>query len=132
MLKIRRDCYEMTIQDAGTRLPHEGCGILSGKNDTVTTFYSMSNIDRSPVSYSMDPKEQFQVMKKIRESGEQMLGIYHSHVATRAFPSEKDVRLAFYPELHYVIVSLENRKHPLARAFRIEEGSVREDGIEIV
>ncbi len=131
MFKVAKRCYEEMIQDALGRLPNEACGLLSGK-DAAATFYSMTNTDRSPMTYLMDPKEQFQVFKTIRTRGEKMLGIYHSHVATEAYPSAKDVSLAFYPEVHYVLVSLAERKHPSARAFRIEEGSVREEPIELV
>ena len=120
------------IQDALRRLPHEACGLLAGKEETATTCYSMTNIEKSPVRYMMDPKEQFTVMKTIRSRDEIMLGIYHSHVASRPYPSETDVRLAFYPEVHYVLVSLENRKTPAVKAYRIEDGKIREDAIEIV
>ena len=120
------------IEDSKKRLPHEACGLLAGRSDRAATCCSMVNTDQSPVSYLMDPKEQFQIFKEIRARGERMLGIYHSHVASQAYPSAKDVDLAFYPDVHYVIVSLENRERPVARAFRIEERGVREDGIEIV
>ena len=92
----------------------------------------MENTDQSPVSYLMDPKEQFQLMKKMRSRGERMLGIYHSHVASQAYPSAKDISFASYPEVHYVIVSLAGRERPTARAFRIEEGKVREEPITLV
>ena len=122
--------YDQMIQDAERGLPNEACGILSGKEETATTFYSMTNMEKNPVRYLMDPKEQFRVMKTIRANGEKMLGIYHSHVASPAYPSATDVSLAFYPELYYVIVSLENREKPIAKAFRIEEGKVWEEPIE--
>ena len=132
MFKATQRCYEAMIEDAKKRLSNEACGLLAGKEEVATVFYSMSNTDQSPVHYLMDPKEQFDVMKKMRLQKETMLGIYHSHVATEAYPSATDIALAFYPEVYYVIVSLENRKTPVARAFRIEAGSVREDTIELV
>ena len=132
MLKITKSCYEEMIRDAKRGLPNEACGLLSGKAEMVTTFISMKNMDQSPLSYLMDPKEQFQVMKQIRARGEKMLGVYHSHVASQAYPSAKDVSFAFYPEVHYAIVSLTDRERPGARVFRIEDGEIREDSIEIV
>ena len=132
MFKATQRCYEEMIEDAKKRLPHEACGLLAGKEGVATTFYTMSNTDQSPVRYLMDPKEQFQIFKEIRSRGEKMLGIYHSHVATEAYPSAKDVTLAFYPEVHYVIVSLEDRVHPQVRAFRIENGEVREEEVVLV
>lgn len=131
MFKVAKDCYKKMIQDAVTRLPNEACGLLSG-TDAASTFYSMTNTDRSPATYLMDPKEQFQVFKTIRAQGERLLAICHSHVATEAYPSAKDVSLAFYPEVHYVLVSLTDRERPSARAFRIIEGEVQEEPIQIV
>ena len=132
MFKMTERCHQQMIEDARKGLPNEACGILAGEIETASVFYSMKNIDQNPVSYLMDPKEQFQVMKQIRSRGEKMLGIYHSHVASQAYPSAKDIGFASYPEIHYVIVSLTDRKRPSARVFRIEEGKVREDSIEIV
>ena len=132
MFKVTKACYEKMMEDAKERLPNESCGILAGKKDIATTFYSLTNTEESPVSYLMDPGEQFKVFKEIRVREEQMLGIYHSHVATEAYPSAKDVALAFYPEVHYILISLADRERPSARAFRIEEGSVREELIDIV
>ena len=120
------------IQHAQQGLPNEACGILAGAEDAASVLYSMKNTDQSPVSYLMDPKEQFQIMKKMRSRGEKMLGIYHSHVASQAYPSAKDISFASYPEVHYVIVSLAGRERPTARAFRIEEGKVREEPITLV
>ena len=132
MLRIAKSCYQQMIENAKAALPNEACGILSGASDTAAAFHAMVNTEQSPVSYLMDPKEQFQVMKKIRLNHEKMLVVYHSHVASQAYPSAKDVSFAFYPEVHYVIVSLADHKRPLARAFRIEEGKIREDAIEMV
>jgi len=132
MLKVAKPCYEEMIEDAKRRLPNEACGLLAGKGDVADVFYGMTNSEQNSVSYMMDPQEQFQVAKEMRRRGEAMRGIYHSHVATQAYPSAKDVSLAFYSNVHYVIVSLEERQHPQARAFRIEEGSVREEPIELV
>ena len=71
----------------------------------------------------MDPGEQFQVMKDIRERKEKMLAIYHSHPDSVAFPSAKDVRLAYYPDSLYIIVSLAG-DIPVLKAFSINEGEI--------
>ena len=131
MFKVTRVCYEAMLEDSKKRLPNEACGLLSGE-EVASTFYSMTNTDQSPVTYLMDPKEQFQAFKAIRAKGEKMLGIYHSHIASQAYPSSKDIALAFYPEVHYLLVSLENRNAPKVRAFRIQDGTVREEPIEMI
>jgi len=68
----------------------------------------------------------------MREGGVEMRGIFHSHVASEAFPSQKDVRLAFYPDVSYLIVSLSDMKNPVLRSFKIEAENVTEEEIKIV
>lgn len=79
----------------------------------------------------MEPKEQFRVFKEMREKGLELLGIYHSHVSTRAYPSFHDVEMAFYPEALYLIISLEDFDHPDIRAFEIRDRKIEERDIEI-
>ena len=109
--------------------PHEACGILAGKNNVVQKIYRMTNIEKSGVSYLMEPKEQFTVMKEMREQGLEMTAIYHSHPSADAYPSPKDINLAFYEDSFSVIVSLIHEE-PVIRAFKIKEGFVQE--VEII
>ena len=109
--------------------PNEACGILAGKGRVVQKVYKMTNIENSGVSYMMEPREQFIVMKEIRQQGLEMSAIYHSHPYSNAHPSPKDMSLAFYPDSVYVIVSLIH-KEPLIKAFEIKDGIVRE--VEII
>ena len=120
------------IQDALRRLPNEACGILSGGKDLAENFFAMRNTDESPLSYLMDPQEQFHVMKHIRERKEELLVIYHSHVASPAYPSSKDVQLAFYPGVYYVLISLQDPSRPEVKAYRIREGKVKEEPLKVV
>jgi proteasome lid subunit RPN8/RPN11 len=105
---------------------------LAGPSDAVTDFFPMKNVDEAAISYFMDPKEQLFVFKQMRQNGVRMNGIFHSHVASEAFPSQKDVRLAFYPDVSYLIVSLSDMKKPVLRSFRIQEEKVAEEEIKIV
>jgi proteasome lid subunit RPN8/RPN11 len=74
----------------------------------------------------MSPEEQIEIFTELGESGESLLGIYHSHPEGPASPSGMDIRLAFHPEAVYFIVSLKNKKKPEVRAFRIEKQEVTE------
>ena len=99
-------------------------GTTSGEDAHVTHIYSIRNEDHSIVSYFMDPKELLWVHKNMRSNGLDILVIYHSHTHTQAYPSATDVRLAFYPEAHYVIISLEVKGQPGIKAFRIVDGEI--------
>jgi len=111
--------------------PNEACGILAGKGNVVQRIYKMTNIEKSGVSYMMDPGEQFTVMKEMRENGLEMTAIYHSHPEASAYPSAKDISLAFYPDSLYVIASLIDEA-PAVKAFEIKDGTIREAEILII
>ena len=132
MISLPKKIYDAMIEHAKKGYPNEACGLLSGKNSgTADQFYPMKNLDEASISYFMDPKEQLGVFKKMRENGSQLAGIFHSHVASEAYPSQKDVRLAFYPEVSYLIVSLSDINKPNLRSFRIENEKVTEEEIKI-
>ncbi len=111
--------------------PNEACGILAGRNGEVSKIYKMTNIENSPVSYMLDSREQFKVIKDMRDNNLSMLAIFHSHPSSAAYPSAKDVSLAFYEDAVYIIVSL-MEKEPVVKGFSIKEGNIEEIEIEIV
>lgn len=127
---------------AQTEDPYECCGLLAGKEGVATEIYKITNLPSDDPSivdlkvpadrtlrYVMDPKEQIAAFKQMRENGTELVAIYHSHTHSPAYPSETDLRLAFYPDVHYVIVSLEDKKSPNTRAFRIIDEKIHEDEI---
>ncbi len=99
--------------------PHEACGILSGIANRVLKVYPMTNIEPSSVSYYMDPGEQFRIMKEMREAGQGMVGIFHSHPQSPAVPSPKDIHLAAYDDAIYLIVGMNAGMVEEIRAFSI-------------
>lgn len=105
--------------------------MLAGNGDIAEKIYKMTNIEKSSVSYMMDPGEQFRVMKEMRKNGHEMVAIYHSHPHSQAYPSPKDVSLAFYPDPIYLIAGFTDMDNPEVRAFRVLEGAVREVRIEL-
>jgi len=105
-------------------LPEEACGIFAGRGNTAERIYPVMNVEKSPVSYLMEPGAQLQIFREIRNSRMDMVAVYHSHPSSRAYPSNKDISLAFYPDCAYVIVGLANAEHPEIRAFHIVEGAV--------
>ncbi len=142
MLILGKDFLDKIIEHSKRALPNEACGILAGppscigqdKEDSVrrvNRVYEMTNADKSPETFFMDAKEQLKVVKEIRSLGIEMVAIYHSHVASRAYPSSHDVELAFYPEASYVIVSLKDKDNPNVRAFKIRDNKITEEKMKI-
>ena len=133
MITLSNVAYESMLAHADAGFPNEACGILAGlKEGEGSKFFPMRNMDEASISYFMDPKEQLKVFKDMRVKNLQMTGIFHSHVASVAYPSQKDVRLAFYPEPSYLIVSLSDRSRPVLRSFKIKDEKVTEEEIKIV
>ena len=131
-MRVLRGVYDAMLEHARKGYPNEACGILAGKRrDEASAFFPMRNLDESSISYFMDPKEQLQVFRKMRGLKIEMRGIVHSHVASEAYPSQKDIRLAFYPEVSYFIVSLSDFKKPVLRSFKIQDEKVTEEEITI-
>lgn len=106
--------------------PNEACGILAGIENRVSRVYFVTNTEPSPVSYLMDPQEQVRLLREMRERRERMIAIFHSHPQSPAYPSARDVSLAFYDDVIYVIVGLMERRVSEIRAFTIVEGIVTE------
>src|SRR4030066_550819 len=131
-LVIPRHLLDEIILHCREIYPNEACGILAGKGRVVQKVYKMTNIENSSVSYMMEPREQFTVMKEMREQGLEMSAIYHSHPQSDVRPSPKDINLAFYPDSLYLIVSLINEDQPAIKAFEIKNGLIREVEIFII
>ena len=80
----------------------------------------------------MDPQEQFKVMKEMRQAGLDLVGIYHSHTASKAYPSSTDVRLAYYPEAVYLIIAMADRSNPLVRGYTIVDECITEVSLDVI
>jgi proteasome lid subunit RPN8/RPN11 len=130
MIKIPQPVAAEMIKHAQSELPNEACGLLAGAGDEVQTHYTMTNIDHSPEHFSFDPQEQFAVLKQARANGQKIIANYHSHPSTPARPSDEDKRLAFDPDIVYIILSLA-AEMPDIKAFKIDENHIMQ-AIEII
>lgn len=130
MLRLPKRFSEEIIEQARSEYPNEACGLLAGKDGEATRIYPMRNADRSPVIYRMEPQEQFKVFKEIDDAGLELVGIYHSHIRSPAYPSNTDVDQAYYPEAVYLIASLAEEEGPQLRGFRIVDGRIDEVDLE--
>ena len=114
------------IAHAQHALPNEACGLLGGKSGHVSTVYPGTNSEHSPTRYLLDPIDQFNAMKTIDQSGEDLIGIFHSHPKGVAIPSEIDITQAYYPKATYVILARHNEKDWYMRAYYLVEGQINE------
>lgn len=131
-MKLRRELAEEMIAHAQNNLPNEACGILAGTGGEILAFYPATNTEHSPTRYTIDPQELLRIFREVESKGWEVMGIFHSHPVTEAYPSPTDVRLAFYPEALYFILSLRDPSRPILRAFRIVDGEVKEEPLSIL
>ena len=132
MIGLKQAHVHEIISHAREASPRECCGLIGGKADgSAQAIYRMRNVAGDPlVTYEAAPEDLFAAQRVMRERGEQLLGIYHSHPrAKNPEPSRTDIRLAYYPSAVYFIVGLDDTE-PCLRAFRISEREVRWEQIE--
>jgi proteasome lid subunit RPN8/RPN11 len=130
MLRIDDDQYGALVAHARAGYPNEACALLAGRDGAVERVYALPNAEASPTFYVVEPKAQLQAMNEMDDLGLDLVGIFHSHVATAAYPSRTDVELAAYPEAAYLILSLADPDAPVLRAFSIRDGEVTEQPLE--
>jgi proteasome lid subunit RPN8/RPN11 len=131
-LKLPQAHVDEIIAHAREDAPNECCGIIAGNNGDATKLYRAINAEASPFRYSVDPKDLLRIYRDIESNDWDVLGIYHSHTHTEAYPSPTDVRLAAWPDAHYILVSLEDEASPVVRSFRILDGEIEEEELEVV
>jgi proteasome lid subunit RPN8/RPN11 len=125
---MTRAQLETVLAQANAEAPRECCGLLLGTGDVVAAVLPARNSaaelpePRDPrVYYHVDDRTQLDAIRLERERGWEVIGIYHSHPASAARPSETDRALAFWQTPYYVIVSLADASRPDIRAFRITD-----------
>jgi proteasome lid subunit RPN8/RPN11 len=121
-MKISQALIDEMVAHAREDLPNECCGMIGGRDGAATSVVRVENSAASPLRYEMDPQGQFDALKAIEAAGDELLGIYHSHTRSAAYPSQTDVNQAVaWPEQVYVIVSLENGDAPDVKAYDLAD-----------
>ncbi|MDS1116238.1 M67 family metallopeptidase [Gordonia westfalica] len=133
MLKIDQELLDAMVAHAREDHPDEACGVIAGPegSDDPQRFIRMINAERSPTFYRFDSAEQLSVWREMDRRDEEPVVIYHSHTATEAYPSRTDISYAGEPGAHYVLVSTRDPETTEIRSYRIVDGTVTEEEIEI-
>ena len=119
-MKISKRELLLIKKHAEFETPNECCGILGGKNNQVKNVYQIDNVVGSPTRYLMDPEQQLKATLDLEDKGLEIIGFYHSHTNSEAYPSSTDVRLAVqsgWLDILYVLISVKDSE---IKAFKIE------------
>jgi [CysO sulfur-carrier protein]-S-L-cysteine hydrolase len=134
VLTIDEATYAAIVAHARADHPDEACGIVAGAagSDRPERFVPMVNAARSPTFYEFDSADLLQLYKDLDARDEEPVIVYHSHTATEAYPSRTDVSYASEPGAHYVLVSTRSADVVEFRSFRIVDGIVTEEEVQVV
>jgi proteasome lid subunit RPN8/RPN11 len=131
VLQLRRDVYLQMVADCFDKLPNEACGLLGGKGANASVAYVVTNVAQSSRIYELDPREHLRADRDAEDRGLELIGVYHSHTHTAAYPSPTDVAQAPDPNWHYVLVSLADEA-PSVRSYRIVDGNITEEPVVVL
>lgn len=121
-VSIAKRLVDEMVAHAREDLPNECCGMIAGRDGVATRVVRVENAAASPLRYEMDPQGQYNALKSIEDGGDELLGIYHSHTKSAAYPSQTDVNQAVaWPEQVYVIVSLADPDAPDVKAYLLKD-----------
>jgi proteasome lid subunit RPN8/RPN11 len=124
-MSVPRELFDGMVTHAREDDPNECCGLIGGSPGEALTLYRATNAEASPFRYSLAPAEQLDLMNRIEDAGEELVGIYHSHTRSGAWPSQTDINLAGgWPGTVWFIISLEDPDSPDVKAFTIDGSEV--------
>ncbi|HEX8094076.1 Mov34/MPN/PAD-1 family protein [Jatrophihabitans sp.] len=134
MLILPTAIYQAILAHARRDHPDEACGVVAGPagSDRPERLIEMVNAAGSPTFYQFDSMEQLKVWQAMDQADEEPVVIYHSHTATEAYPSRTDINLAQEPGAHYVLVSTADPDSIEFRSYRIVDGVVTEEPVELM
>jgi proteasome lid subunit RPN8/RPN11 len=133
MLRLPRNLYLQMVAHCIVGLPDEACGVLAGDpaTGTVVRLYPTRNAAASARVYTVDSHDLLQADRDAERAGTQLIGVFHSHTHTDAYPSATDVDQAPDSAWHYVVVSLRDT-HPVVRSYRIGDGRIEEESVVVL
>ena len=134
-MRISQDLIDEIVAHSRDDLPNECCGLIggtTGADGEMASIHRARNAAATWLRYEVHPSDQFRIMERIEEAGEDLVGIYHSHTKSEAYPSQTDINLADgWPDPLYLICSLEHPDDPVVRAFAIRDGAVEEVELDV-
>jgi [CysO sulfur-carrier protein]-S-L-cysteine hydrolase len=132
-MRLSRRDYLAVLGHCYDGLPEEACGMLAGRlrpdsivpDGRIDVVYPCRNADASARTYTVESRDLIRALRDAESRGLELVGVFHSHTHTEAWPSPTDVRQAVEPNWLYVIVSLKDGD-PVLRSFRIVDGNIDE------
>ena len=121
-MRIAQSLIDEMVAHAREDLPNECCGMVGGVDGEASVVLPVVNAAASPLRFEMDPQGQYNALKAIEDGGKELLGIYHSHTKSAAYPSQTDVNQAVnWPDAIWLIVSLQEADVPEVKGYWLKD-----------
>ena len=131
MLTLSTAQYQAMVAHVIRELSLEGCGLIVGTPEgKVERVIPSPNVAQSARIYEIDPKVMLRAYREAENDGLEVIGCFHSHTHSDAYPSPTDIVQAPDPSWHYVLISL-RLNPPVMRSYRIVDGEVSEESVDI-
>jgi proteasome lid subunit RPN8/RPN11 len=142
MLQLTSEQFAQIVAQGREGKPLEICGLLAGTKTgdetKVEAVYPVESDDKSELTYSLNSIGYMRAVKDTEARGLEVVGIYHTHPATVAYPSVTDVARAhwgdtddlLFPGYSYLIVSLRDVENPEPHSFKIKGRRMPQDIVE--
>ena len=132
-VRLPRSIVNQLMQLAQKSPEEEICGLISCDRRGFKKCYPVVNVaDDKKHFFALDPKGQIDAMRSMREHGEELAAIYHSHPDSPALPSLADIEQHEYPGVLYLIISLGTKGAPEMRGFHIHGREAGEVAIALL
>lgn len=130
-ISIPRTLANQILTHAQQQAGNEACGLVSAHEGQPNRVYPVQNVAGDPQHlFEMDPGILIDSIRDIRNQGNELFAIYHSHPDAPAWPSATDLAQANYPDTLYLIVSLNTRGVLEMRGFYLREQQI--ENVELV
>lgn len=130
--QLPRPLINQLLATAQASPEREVCGLIGADEGGAHTLYPVDNVAEQPERlFAMQPEGQIDAMRSMREAGEELFAIYHSHPHAPAAPSTADLDQAAYPEALYLIVSLDTKGVLDMRGYRLTDGQFAPVALEM-
>ncbi len=131
-IQLDRALINQIMAHAQRNPEREVCGLVSTKDGELQPLYPIANVATDAGRlFAMDPRQQIDAMRRMREHGEQLFAIYHSHPHAPAEPSALDLEQAAYPEALYLIISLNTKGVLEMKGYRLQDKRLQPVELEL-
>ena len=120
-IKLSESDKKILSEYSENQKPNESCALLFGKDSQVSDLFLTENIEKSPVNFTISNKQLIEGYKIAEEKKIDVIGIFHSHPNSDAFPSNTDKKFMQSNPVAWIIYSGINKNF---KAFLLESNII--------